>query len=154
MDLALSARPVSQQFRTEVEQALGLAPRYATLTSLRRLPARRLFELLRATRGRCLLLVEEEATEPLLAVMEAIATLTPAEAIQVVRRDLACESVSRWRAAQSVAGLAAGSLDGVVAVGKRRNEARRLLALPRIHCGPPASQRLLFLNANLSFGVR
>jgi glycosyltransferase involved in cell wall biosynthesis len=154
VDLALSTRPVSQQFRSEVEQVLGFTPRYATLTSLRTLPARRLFELLRATTGHCLLLVEEEASEPLLAVMEAIATLTAAETIQVVRREVECESVSRWRAARSVAGLAAGSLHGAVAVRNRRNDVRRLLALPRLQGARPASRRLLFLNANLAYGLQ
>lgn len=154
MDLALSPRPVSQQFRTDVERTLGFRPRYATLISLRRLPARGLFALLRATTGRCLLLVEDETTEPLVAVMEAIATLTAAETIQIVRRGVECENVSRRQAARSVVALAVGSLDGAVALRRRRKDVRSLLGAPRLQTAPPATRRLLFLNANLSFGVR
>jgi glycosyltransferase involved in cell wall biosynthesis len=155
MDLALSARPVSRRFRDELEAELGLAPTYATLTSLRRLPPLRLVELLRATSGRCLLLVEEGTTEPLVPVLEAIAILSAATTIEVVRPELRTEHVSRWRAARALVGLAVASADGALTVRRRRREVRRLLAEPRVDARRGTSRRrLLFLNANLSFGLQ
>jgi glycosyltransferase involved in cell wall biosynthesis len=144
---ALAAYPLSAAFRAE----LG-ADDVLVLPELRRLSAGALVRRLTSLRGRCVIALEDPASESLLPILEGLASVTRARAIEIARRDGSRERTSRGRGAVHVASLLAASADAQVALRRARTELDALLQAPRDDV-PLDGQRVLFLNANLWFGV-
>lgn len=150
---ALSAYPVSGSFRAELERDAGEPVEVLVLPELRRLPPAALLRRLRALAGRCLLPLEDDESETLLPILEALAALTRAEAIEIVRRDGSRERTSRRRGVLGVAQLAAASADAQRALRGARHELDKLLQTPRQDTRVDGN-RVWLLNANLWFGVK
>lgn len=146
---ALAAYPISGTFRSELGDDVELL----VLPELRRLGAAALIRRLGSLSGHCLLALEDPASEPLLPILEGLATMTRARVIEIARPGGARERVSRRRSAAHVLALSAASVDGQAALRRARRELDELIAAPR-EITEVVGREVLFLNANLWFGVK
>lgn len=152
--LALTAYPLSTDYRERFEAAIMTQPEYLSLAQLRRLPLR---EFLRSLRSHgatsCFLPLEDEGSRAIVPMLQAVATLTSARTIEIVAPDLSREPVSRWQTAPSLVRLLSASADGQRALRACGSELTALLSQPRVTV-PIADERVLYVNPNLWFGVK
>ncbi|HEY3541212.1 MAG TPA: glycosyltransferase family 4 protein [Gaiellaceae bacterium] len=147
MTFALSAYPISGRFREQ----LGV-DEVVVLPELRRLPPTQLAAWLRRLRGTCLIALEDPASETLLPILEVVASLTAARSIEIAHGDGRRESTTRRRGALHGLQLATTSVAAQAELRRAQRETAALLAVePRR--ADSSLERVLYLNANLWFGV-
>ena len=155
MAVALIPAAVSCEYQLRLEQELGLLPTYLNVAELRRLPARELLRTLRSHgREPWFLAMEDPGAEPLLPVLQAVAAFSNPPEVEVVHSDLRREPVPAWRGRAAVARVAAASVLGRAAKRQCRRELRGLLGELRGDPQPATGSGVLYVNANLWFGVR
>jgi len=150
---ALTAYPLSGAFRAQLEELAGDELTVHTLPELRRLDVATLVRRLHGLRGRCFLPIEDPESDVLLPILGALAAVTRAHTIEVVRRDLAVHTISRAQGARGLASLVAASVDAQRALRHARHD------LDRLRRAPPEQahvdgRSILYLNANLWFGLK
>jgi glycosyltransferase involved in cell wall biosynthesis len=150
---ALTAYPMSGAFRAQLEELSGGELVVYALPELRRLDPLTLVRRLRGLRGRCFLPLEDTESDVLLPILGALATVTRADTIDVVRRDLAVQRLSRTAGAAGLASLVGASADAQRALRGARRDLDRLLSAPRDETQVDG-RSILYLNANLWFGVK
>jgi glycosyltransferase involved in cell wall biosynthesis len=150
---ALTAYPLSGPFRRDLEAFAGGPIEIAVLPELRRLGPAGLLRRLRSLQGRCLLPIEDPGSAVLLPILQALAAVTRATTIEVVQADLSMRHTSRLRGVAGVAGLAAASIDSQRALRAAHRDVTGLLHTSRQDAHVDGN-RVLFLNANLWFGVK
>ena len=151
MTTALAAYPISGAFRAQLEAAAEGSVEVLVLPELRRLGPVALLRRLASVRGRVLLAIEDPSSETLLPILEALAVASGARRIEIVRRDRSPQQITRVAGVAGAFGLAAASVDGQRALRTARHELDELLRAPRTEAD--AGDRVLYLNANLWFGV-
>jgi glycosyltransferase involved in cell wall biosynthesis len=155
IDYALINQPLSEGFRARFEQRVGAAPEYWRLPELRRLSLRSLLKTIAAARPvRLFLPLEDEGSRTLLPILQAIAALTRARAIEIVYPDLSREVFSRWRLARSLVELGWASCSGLSSLLVCGRDLRRLARLGRSDYPLRRAQNLLYLKTNLWFGAK
>ena len=88
-DYALVAYPLSSQFRARFEEAAGVSPTYLRLSDLRRLGPWGALKTLALLRIRRLLLpLEDESSQSILPILQALSLATAARSVEVFRHDL------------------------------------------------------------------
>lgn len=150
---ALTAYPLSGAFRAQLEDLAGGEVAVHPLPELRRLDPVTLLRRLHGLNGRCFLPIEDPESDVLLPILGALAAVTRADAIDVVRADLATRRLSRTAGAAGLASLLAASADAQRALRRARRELDRLLREPRADAHADG-RSILYLNANLWFGVK
>jgi glycosyltransferase involved in cell wall biosynthesis len=150
---ALAAYPISGAFRRRIEELAGEDVEVVVLPELRRLGAAALVRRLRGLRGRCFLALEDAESATLLPILEGIAAATRARTIEIVDRDLTLRRVSRLASVAAAAPLAAATVDAQLALRAARRDLDTLLGLERTD-ERVDGERVLYLNANLWFGVK
>jgi len=150
---ALAAYPLSGGFRAELEQYADGPVQVLVLPELRRLGATALLGRLVSLEGRCVIPLEDPASEALLPILEGLAAVTRARTIEIVRRDGETSRSGRARAAAHVASLVAASADAQRAMHRARRELELLVAKARSDATLDG-RRILYLNPNLWFGVK
>jgi glycosyltransferase involved in cell wall biosynthesis len=149
---ALSAYPLSGAFREELSARAGEEIEVVVIAELRRLGPSALVRRLRTLRGACVLPIEDPSSAALLPVLQTLALLTRASSIDVVERSGTTRRITRAAAVGATAALAAASADAQRALRRAGRELDGLLAAPR-RAATVESERVLYLNANLWFGV-
>ena len=149
----LAAYPLSGALRAQLEREAGAPVEILVLPELRRLSIPGLARRLRSLEGRCLVPLEDPASEALLPILEALAAATRARTIEIVRADGTHVRGSRLRGLGHLGALLAASADSQVSLRAARRDLDRLLREPRGDT-PLTGERVLFLNANLWFGVK
>ena len=151
---ALTAYPLSHDFRARLETELDGVPEYLSVPQLRRLGRRRLLEELLSLSGRpCLLPLEDPASSAVLPLLEVLALAARPSSIVVVRPDLRRQPISRWRLLPALGALGAASADGLWTLRSARKDLERLLAAAPSTPTRGTRRRVLYLNGNLWFGV-
>lgn len=150
---ALAPYPLSATFRAQLEDEIGGPTEILVLPELRRLGTLTLLRRLRSMGGRCMLPLEDPTSETLLPILEILAALTRARETWVVRADGSQERSSRLRGLFHAGELLAASADVQAALLQARRTVDRLLREPRA-AATLQGRRVLFLNANLWFGVK
>jgi glycosyltransferase involved in cell wall biosynthesis len=155
MDYALIAYPLSQRYREALEAALSTRPEYLRLPELRRLSVRELLATLaRLKADRVFLPLEDQTSRVILPVLQAMASLTRARRIEVIDADLRRTTFSRWQLGGPLSALGAASLAGLARLRACRRELARLVRAPRVPLSCGTSEAVLYLNANLWFGLK
>jgi glycosyltransferase involved in cell wall biosynthesis len=154
-DYALTIYPLSQDFRNRFEKSVGSIPTYLNLAELRRLPISKLIQTLRSLKAEHLFLpIEDVNSRAILPILKAIAAISSARSIEVVHPDLNRERVSRGQAGSSIVALTGASVAAQTAALNCRKELAQLIKQPRISVRPHSTSNVLYLNANLWFGVK
>lgn len=103
---------------------------------------------------RLLLPVEDENGAALLPVLKLLASVIPAQAVYLVKTDLHLQHVSRYEMGVSLFRLLGASFASRLSTAHARLEVSRLLEDDRVVVGKASGRRVLYLNANLWFGVK
>src|SRR4051812_36302305 len=115
-DYALIGSPLSVGYRGRLEKSLQTVPKYLPLGELRRLsPTKLVRTLVTLNAERLLLPVEDEDSYAFLPAALALASVSNARHIVIVRPDLVTEAIPRWRASARIVGTVAASVSGVLA---------------------------------------
>lgn len=155
LDYALTGYPLSQDFRNRFEKSVDSTPEYLNIAELRRLPLLDLVRSLRSLKAaRLFLPLEDINSSAILPILKAIAAISDARFIEVVHPDLKREPISRRQAGMSLLALAGASVAAQIATGKCRRELAQLIKQPRLSVSPQSARHVLYLNANLWFGVK
>jgi glycosyltransferase involved in cell wall biosynthesis len=153
--VALTAHPLSNEYRDRLETLLGERPEYVNLSHLRRRPAAEIARTVaRLQRRQCFLPLEDQSGRVLLPLLEAVAAMLRPRSIEIVAPDLSRTSVRRLAAIPSIAAVAAATIDGVVTLRRARTEIGSLQELQRLAVPFDGPNRVLHLNGNLWFGVK
>ncbi|MBV9083682.1 MAG: glycosyltransferase family 4 protein [Acidobacteriaceae bacterium] len=151
----LSNYPLSADFRRKLEETKGAAPNYLSMPELRTLPPLKMVERLRDLGAQSLSIpVEDENTRVILPLLKILAGISDARTIEVVNPDLSSERITRWNSVQSALALLSASGAGYASLLSSRFELASLLKAPRIDVKGSGSNKALYLNANLWFGVK
>lgn len=149
----LSGSRLSTAFHEAVEHIAGEPAAVVLLPELRRLGTVELLRRLRELTGTCIVAVEDPAAEVSMPVLEGLAVLTRASSIEIVRSDLSREHASRARGVLALGGLAGSIIEGKHALRVARRELDELLSAPQAKA-ELIGERVLYLNANLWFGLK
>ena len=155
VDYALSNYPLSTEFRREFERRIERQPNYIGVAELRQLSIPQAFGRLRSLRASKLCIcIEDESSLSITAPMILLAAMSNAKRLEIVYPDFRREHISRWAAVPSLFGVAQASWRIRRSAAACRLEVRRLIEQPRIIPSIVPSNRVLYLNGNLWFGVR
>jgi glycosyltransferase involved in cell wall biosynthesis len=152
--VAITAYPLSLDYRRRLEDVLGTQPTYLSLSELRRRSPAQVLQRLLSIGSTCVVAIEDPSSYPLLPVLETVAALSTARRIEVVHPDLGRERVSRRSAAKSLVALSRAIGQGRFALRESRSDLDALLSSPRADVSLGASKRIVYANGNLWFGVR
>src|SRR5262249_12085655 len=126
-----------------------------SIPQLRQLSPGKMLQTLRSLRADHLFLpVEDETSTAILPVLRGIAALTTARRIEVVHPDLQRETVFRWQAGSFVTSVAIASMAAIAAAKSCELEMKHLMREPRTSPRPVSEGSVLYLNANLWFGIK
>lgn len=152
--VALAAYPLSTDYRSRLESALGCTPSYRTLTELRQLSLLGMLRELRALRAdRLLLPFEDPAAGAILSLLAALAALTPARRLEIVSAELEFSPFGRHRAVGALLNVGWASIRGLLTALLCFRQVRRLNSLPLV----PATRSdgdVVYLKTNLARGVK
>ncbi len=154
-DYVLSNHALSQDYRQRFEATVGAAPTYLTLAKLRQHGAADALRTLRGLRAdRFFLPVEDANGQAVLPILQMTAALSDARAIEIVHPDMRREMHPRWRTGAALAATLWASAAGRLALGRCRRELENLAHAPRTDMEARKGNRVLYVNANLWFGVQ
>ena len=155
MDAILTAYPLSRDFREKLRGVTNNGTALLSLVELRQLPVLDMVRKLRRLRvERLLLPIEDENGGALLPVLKLLASLVPAGRVEVVRPDLSRLFVRRSETPIAALRLVFASAAGWWALKRVAGEVSTRLATDRVEVASQVRPRLLYLNANLWFGVK
>lgn len=153
--LALSSYPISAKFRSGFENAVGLNVEYISTTELRTLSLFGMLRYLRTRRNECLyILIEDINSKAILPILLILAGISSVSRIEVVYPDLSRERIPKWNILLHIIQLIAASTASACATYKCQQEMTGLLQRVLTITHTPGSKRILYLNANLWFGVK
>lgn len=155
MNYALTSYPLSNDYRKRLESELGYAPTYLNVSELRRMPPLKMLKHLRTLKAENFYLPLEDAnSNAILPVLRGLSILSDAKSIEIVHPDFRREKVSRAQFFSFVANVLNATLATRNAVGQCTSETSKLNAENRIPLKEPKNKSVLYVNANLWFGVK
>jgi glycosyltransferase involved in cell wall biosynthesis len=153
--LAISGYPLSGEMRVRLARELGIE-QFLTLSELRQ--RRSLLRMISDLRGTCVervvVTLEDESSTALLPILKGVALLIGAGRREIVGPDLRSRPFSRFDAVASLLKFASASFAGVVTGICNYFELSGLLKARRMNPRKAGDLRVLFLNANLWFGLK
>ena len=155
MDAILTNYPISRNFQQRLATLITGDVLNLSLTELRHRPPFKLLSDLRSLRVDNLFLpIEDENGSALLPVLKLVASMVPARHIYLVEAELRPQRISRLDAIGSMVRLVHASVVARTAMMRARHETGSLLATERIAVDKVTGSEVLYLNANLWFGVK
>jgi glycosyltransferase involved in cell wall biosynthesis len=151
----LSQRPFTAEFRQRLERSLGRVPTYISMWELRTLPLPRIWKHLRSIKAdRLLIPLEDENARAVLPFLKIIAGISSARQIEVLDSQQKPVLSGRAGLIRDVLAIGHATVASRVAALAASREMSALMKLPRIPAIHRTSKRVLYVNANLWFGVK
>jgi glycosyltransferase involved in cell wall biosynthesis len=152
----LSAYSISNSFREKVTKFAGPEAQFLLLAELRNFGLLRMLRFLRSMGKTSAIYIplEDEHSESLLPVLLAVGAVSSASKVFVVRSDASLSAVGRMRTISAILGLAMSSLLGVAALVRTYCWLTWLCHRPKATFSGNNSESIVYINANLWFGVR
>lgn len=155
MDAILATYPLSAGFQERLTTLVDPASIRLSLSELRTLPPATMLRKLRSLRVKRLFIpLEDESSAALLPVLKLVAAVVPAESYLVLDGEMRQQPFTRLGVPPSLARLGQATVAANLAVRRARKEATALLNTPRSAASGTGKPEILFLNANLWFGVK
>ena len=155
MDAILTHSPLSRDFQSRLAVLVPPDALKLSIGELRQRPFLQMLKYLRSLQvNRLFLPIEDENGAVLLPVLQLLASIVPARCIYLVASDMRLQSLSRMAAIGAMFKLIYASTAARASVLRARREIAGLLKEDRIVVGMPSEQNVLYLNANLWFGVK
>lgn len=146
---------ISEAFAARAGEVLGSELEMLDISSLRRLAPMKLLRTLRRHRGKPFaLLLEDESSAALLPILILIAVGAGASKVTVVRADGTTTSVRKRDAVWATLALGLATLSARRAARRADSETAALSDGPRQKRLMPDASRVLYINANLWFGLK
>jgi glycosyltransferase involved in cell wall biosynthesis len=153
--VAVSTYPLSEDVASRLSAELGEEVELLDISTLRRLPAGRLLRRLRDFRGRPFALVlEDEASEALLPILTLVGVAAGASSLVRVGHEGEPAPIRKGDVIPAVSAFLAASLQARRAARRTRVRTAELLAAPPPRRRLSGLSRVLYLNANLWFGLK
>jgi len=151
----LSQYPFSAEFRRKLEYKLQAVPTYISMSELRGLSLSQLWARLRSIKAdRLLIPLEDENARAVLPFLKIIAGLSSARQIEIIGSEHSPITAKRVTLVHDVFAISYASIVGRSAAAAANREINALLRVPRISTGISRLNKILFINANLWFGVK
>jgi glycosyltransferase involved in cell wall biosynthesis len=152
----LSAYSISNSFREKVTKFAGPEAQFVLLAELRNVGLGRMLRFLRSIGKTSAIYIplEDEHSEPLLPILLAVAAVSSAGKVFVVRSDASLSAVGRLRAVSAIPGLVISSLLGAAALARTYCRLTLLRHMPKETFPGNNTDSIIYINANLWFGVR
>jgi glycosyltransferase involved in cell wall biosynthesis len=151
----ISAYPLSRPYREAVEAEVGTAAEYLALPELRRLGARTLVARLRDLDGRPgILAFEDPASLAVLPILHAVAAVATPASLETLGPSLERTRLPYRQLVPEIAGAGGATWSCLAATAQTAAELKRLERLPRQRAPLAHHRRLLYVNANLWFGLK
>ena len=155
MSIGLASYRISEAFAARAREALGSELEILDVSSLRRLAPLRVVRTLRAYRGQPFaLLLEDESSAALLPTLIVIAVGSGASTVTVVRSDGTTTAVRKRDAVRATLALGLATLSARRAARRAGSETAELITCPRERRQLSGASRVLYVNANLWFGLK
>lgn len=155
MDAILATYPLSAGFQQRLGTVIDPAALRLSLSELRTRSPVAMLRYLRSLKVKRLVIpLEDESSAALLPVLKLVAAVVPAQSYLVLDSQMRSSAFTRLGVPPSLAQLVRASAASNLAIRRARREAAQLLAAPRIEPVPQRDPDVLFLNANLWFGVK
>jgi len=152
---AMSAYPISQKYRENLQQWLGRPFELVVLTEARRRGIlHTLRQLWRARTSQGFVLLQDAASEPIAPALRFLASLTRCGHLATVTADGRIMPFTRASGLFGVSRLVAGSIRGALATVSCWRDLRRLAARPPTYRPLRDDARVAFLKTNLWFGLK
>jgi glycosyltransferase involved in cell wall biosynthesis len=151
----LSNYPLSTSYKANLEQQIGFVPNYLTVPEVRNRAVLDIVRFLRTLRGDVLIVaLEDENSHAILPILEMIAALTRVKRIAVVLPNGKRKPFLRWQSLESFLSFIRASSRCFASIRACDRELSALLSYDRISPERVTSDRIVYLNANLWFGVK
>jgi glycosyltransferase involved in cell wall biosynthesis len=155
MDAILATYPLSAGFQKRLGSVIDPAAIRLSLSELRTLPPVAMLRHLRTLNVNKLVIpLEDESSAALLPILKLVASVVPARSYLVIDDQMRSSAFTRLGVPPSLAQLVQASAASRLAIRRAAKEAALLLAAPRMEPLPLHDPGVLFLNANLWFGVK
>lgn len=155
MDVILTNYPLTKDYQALLKGIVH--PATATI-SFRELRGKSILSLIKYLRSqkfdRVFLVIEDPTGIPLLPILEILSLFIPAKNVFYCDSSLQLKSINSWRILASTLKLLYGSIASQFAVIRAKLEIAGLMKANRISVYPTFGNSLLYLNANLWFGVK
>src|SRR5947207_2986331 len=151
----LSQYPFSLDYRQKLEQDLGMTPSYITVSELRDLGIQEIWRRLRAIEAdRLLIPLEDENAHAVLPLLKIMAGISSARQISILTAGHKCVTAKRTGLVNDVLTVGRASIAGRLAAASAECEITSLLKAPRIPAFTSDSDKVLFINSTLWFGIK
>jgi glycosyltransferase involved in cell wall biosynthesis len=155
VDAILINYPLSRDFQERLVAHVASTPMTLSLKELQQRSVLQILRYLRSLKvNRLFVPVEDENGSILLPVLKLLAVLVPARDIFLVEPDLRMQRISRFNIVGSTLKLCHASAATMAAVARAKRVVRGLLAAERVSVDEVVGRNVLYLNANLWFGVK
>lgn len=153
--VVLSSTPLSQEYRSRLQETIGGQLVFTHLAEIRRQPLREALRRLRAASAAgCYIAIEDDSSRALLPILQAIGSTTWPRTMRLVHEDLSTSGLSRARVPFAIAATVSASLRGAVAARTAAAQLEQLRRSTRVEVAAAHPRRLLYLNSNLWFGLK
>ena len=159
MTLILSATPLSAEFRDELARTGVRGPldavTFETLAALRSKPLPAMLRSLLARRGEVVVIaLQDEASRPLLPLLALVSLASLPRRLDVARPNEVRSRLDPLTLGRMLLSLGFASVRARTAVRAAAGELEKLRGAPRLPDPPFVRPGVLYLNANLWFGLR
>jgi glycosyltransferase involved in cell wall biosynthesis len=152
----LVAYPISHSFREKVSKITGPDAQFVLLAELRNSGLRRMLSFLRSMEKRSAIYIplEDEHSEPLLPMLLSVASFSSAGGVFVVSSNGSLRKIRRLQAICNILRLVITTVLAFMSVVCTQLLIAWLRRQPQASMTPQDSKSILYINANLWFGVR
>lgn len=151
----LTAHPISESFRMELEKNSNGKIITLTLSELRKIPLYKVIPKLFSINTPILIALEDSNSLAILPIIKILACFTKSSDINVIHYDKKIiDKVSRRNALWLLFQVATSTLASLGAIIFSRHETGYINQQSRINCVDKRNKNVLYLNANLWFGVK
>ena len=153
--LVLSSAPLSEDYRKRLLDTVDEQLVFTHLAEIRRQsPLAALKRLRAAATQTCYIAIEDDSSRAVLPILHAIGSATWPRRLRLIHEDLSTSRLSSARFPLAVAAIFSASVKGAIAARKAAAELEHLRRAARVEVATPSPRRLLYVNANLWFGLK
>src|SRR5260370_40663877 len=153
--LVLSSAPLSEEYRNRLLENFDEHLVFTHLAEIRRQSPLAALKRLRAAQTQTgLLEIEDDRSRAVLPILQAIGSATWPRRMRLINADLSTSGLSSARFPFAVAATLSATVKGAIAARRASTELEQLRRATRVEVATSSPRRLLYVNANLWFGLK
>ena len=153
--LVLSSAPLSEEYRNRLLEDFDEHLVFTHLAEIRRQsPLAALKRLRAAATQTCYIAIEDDSSRAVLPILRAIGSATWPRRMRLIHEDFSISGLSSARFPFAVAATLSASVKGTIAARRAAAQLEHLRRAARVEVATHSARRLLYVNANLWFGLK